>query len=224
MQKKAVLFDFWGTIIENGVFPSPVKQAKFILRLRVPFVDYIQKFENAFMTQRFENLSDGFQNVVKAFNTNAPPFVIEKLVGMWNKNTLLAKPFDDTIEAIKELKAKGVKVCIVANTDPFSVNQVLDKFELRDLFDEIFLSYEEGMLKTDPQLFEVICARLGLNKEDLIMVGDSMQSDIKAAQNAEIMPILIDRRNKRDFDNKVKNLFEIKNFLDDNLEDLEKEN
>jgi hypothetical protein len=24
---KAILFDFWGALVENGIFPSPVKQA-----------------------------------------------------------------------------------------------------------------------------------------------------------------------------------------------------
>ena len=39
---KAIFFDFWGTVVENGVFPSPVKQARFLLGLEIEFSDYIK--------------------------------------------------------------------------------------------------------------------------------------------------------------------------------------
>ena len=38
---KAILFDFWGTLVENGV-RSPVKQVKWILMLKdMDFSEYI---------------------------------------------------------------------------------------------------------------------------------------------------------------------------------------
>ncbi len=30
---KLIIFDFWGTLVENGIFPSPVRQVKYILRI-----------------------------------------------------------------------------------------------------------------------------------------------------------------------------------------------
>jgi 2-haloalkanoic acid dehalogenase type II len=210
---KGILFDFWGTLVENGIY-SPVKQVKSILRLRIPFVDYILKFEKAFMTSEFDSLSDAFKNVTKAFNINPPPFVIEKLVGMWNKNTLLSKPFPETIEVLKDLKEKGYKLAILSNTDQFSINQVLEKHNLRELFDEVFLSYNHGLLKTDTEFFEEAITQLGLSKEEVIMVGDSMESDIAGAEKAGIRAVLIDRMDKREYPNKITSLDQLSNIVE----------
>ena len=203
MAIKAVLFDFWGTLVENGVFPSPVKQVKYILRINVPFVEYIHRFESSFMTSQFDTLSDAFKNVAAEFKLNPPDFVIDKLVGMWNKNTLLAKPFEDTIETLKELRKKGMKICLISNTDQFSVNQVIDKYDLKELFDEIVLSCDVGMLKSDPKMFKTALKRLGVKEEEVIMVGDSIESDVKGAKNAGIRPFLLDRKDRRDHQDKI---------------------
>lgn len=206
---KAVLFDFWGTLVENGIFPSPVKQVKYILRINTPFSEYITKFEQSFMTRKFENLSKAFEAVIKDFNLNPPAFVNDKLVGMWNKNTILAKPFPDTIDVLKGLKERGIKTCLISNTDQFSVEQVLDKFEMRDLFDVIMLSYEEGKLKSDPELFDKALKRMQVDKEEAVMVGDSIDSDIKGARKAGLKAILIDRKDQRDHEEKIISLTEL---------------
>ena len=206
---KAVLFDFFFFLVENGVFPSPVKQAKSILRLNVPFIDYIERFEKAFMTEKFDNLADSFQNVCREFRINPPNFVIDKLVGMWNKNSLLSKPFADTIETLEELKKQGIKTALIANTDPFSINQVIDKFGLAKHFDAVILSCDYGKLKSDPALFQAALGELGVSKEEALMVGDSIESDIRGAENAGISAVLIDRKDRREYENKILDMHEL---------------
>ncbi|MCB9362725.1 HAD family hydrolase, partial [Candidatus Woesearchaeota archaeon] len=208
-----VLFDNWGTIVQNGVFPSPIKQVRYILRIHTPFPEYVHKFEKSFMTQEFENLTEAFENVIKEFELTPPRFVVDKLVGMWNKNALLAQPFEDTIPTFDLLKEKGIKIVLVSNTDRFASNQVLDKFNLKPYFDEIFLSCNEGLLKSDPELFDRVCDQLGLGKDEVLMVGDSMESDIEGAKNAGIRGILVDRKDKREYEDKVTELNQIVEYL-----------
>ena len=88
---KTLLFDMWGTIIENGVFPSPVRQIKRILRIYMPFPEYITQFEEVFMLNEFENLTEAFKQVCTQFNISPPGTIIDKCVGLWNKNSILAK-------------------------------------------------------------------------------------------------------------------------------------
>ena len=64
---KAILFDFWGTLVENGVH-SPIKQVKNILNIRLPFSEYVIRMEKAMMTQEFSSLKDAFIAVGKEFN------------------------------------------------------------------------------------------------------------------------------------------------------------
>jgi len=209
MAIKAIFFDFWGTLVENGV-RSPIKEVKFILRLNdMPFPEYVLKFEESFMTKKFESLRQGFEEVLKSFNLNVPEFVTEKLIGMWNKNAILAQPYDETLEALESLK-KDYKLILISNTDPFSINSVMDKYEMKKYFDEVSLSFETGKLKSDPDLFASILKKMKLKKSEVIMVGDSLESDIKAAEAAGIKAFLVDRRSTREYENKISNLNELK--------------
>ena len=152
MAIKAIFFDFWGTLVENGI-RSPVKQVKWMLRLTdTEFSDYIVKFEEVFMTKKFDDLKQGFGEVAKAFKIDAPDYVIEKLIGMWNKNSILAKPYDETISVLEELK-KDYKIVLISNTDNSSVNSVLEKFDMKKYFDEISLSCDTGLLKSNKKSF-----------------------------------------------------------------------
>ena len=69
-------------------------------------------------------------------------------------------------------------------------------------------------MKTDPRSFEQILKEFNTAKDDVLMVGDSLQSDIQGAQNAGVKAVLIDRRNMRDFDPKIKSLEELPKFIE----------
>ena len=212
---KAIFFDFWGTLIENGVFPSPVKQVRFLLDIDMEFPEYIQKFEEILMLKEYENLNDAFTEVCKDFKIKPETEKIEKVVGMWNKNKFFAKPYPDTKNTLEKLKEK-YKLILVSNTDCFSVKEVSEKYGLDGYFDKIFFSYEVGKLKTHPDFFKNVLKKLKLKKEEVIMVGDSLQSDMKPAEEAGIRSILVDRRGKREYKEKIRYLSEIPRLIGDN--------
>lgn len=210
---KGVLFDFWGTLVENGIFPSPVRQVRYILRLRMLFKDFIVRFEQAMMTKPYKDLNEAFTAVCKEFELEPRDFILEKLVGMWNKNELLAKPFLETIEVLDYLKEKKIKIGLISNTPP-TIARVIDKYELNKYFDAVELSYEDGLLKTDPKMFKNLLKKMKLKPKEVVMVGDSIPTDIIGAKEAGIRAILLDRRNKREFVPKIVNLRELKDLIE----------
>src|SRR3989344_5406856 len=146
---KAIIFDFWGTLVENGVW-SPIKQVQQILNINMPFSEYVGRMEQAMMTQKFDSLREAFEAVCEEFKVECNEEKMEALIGMWNKSWMLAKPYEEVQEELRKLKEE-YKLILVSNPDNFSINQVLDKFQLREYFDYVFLSYEAGLLKTDPK-------------------------------------------------------------------------
>jgi HAD superfamily hydrolase (TIGR01549 family) len=204
---KAILFDFWGTLVENGVW-SPIKQVRNILQINVPFPEYVVRMERAMMTSKFDNLKSAFQNVCQEFGINCPEDRMEELIGMWNKNWMLAHPYEEVKEALLTLKGK-YKLILVSNTDCFGVQKVLDKFEFEPLFDKMYLSYKTGMIKTDKSFFKMVLDENNLSVQDCLMVGDSLQSDIMTAKRIGIKAVLIDRKGRRDFQPKISNLKEL---------------
>ena len=210
---KGIIFDFWGTLVENGIHPSPVNQVKFILRARTSFRDFVVRFEEAMMTKEYSDLNESFQAVCDEFKIRQNPYIVERLVGMWNKNELLAKPFFETVEVLEYLKKEGYKIGLISNTNP-TIMRVIEKFDLHRHFDAEVFSYQEGLLKNNTEMFKRLLEKMELSEEDVVMVGDSIQTDIIGARNAGIRAILVDRMNKRAYHPKVRNLKEIMQMVE----------
>ncbi len=211
--KKAVLFDFWGTLVQQGAY-SPLKQTYKFMRPRMVFGDFVEKFERVAMTKPYDDQAQMFKDAFDAFGLRAPDWVIEKLIGVWNKNKLLARLYPDTMQALEMLKSKGIKIAIVSNTPKLSVDGLLEKFGFDKLFDAVCFSYEVGVLKTDTEMFDLALGKLGVSREDAVMVGDSIETDIAGAEKAGVMAVLVDRKGTRDYKNKAKDLMEIEKFLE----------
>ena len=208
---KALIFDFWGTLVENGVW-SPVKQVKNILQIDLPFPEYVVRMEEAMMTQKFPELKDAFIKVCREFNLDLDMDKIERLVGLWNKSWMLAKPYPEVEEVLTELQAK-YQLFLISNTDGFSIPQVLSKFKLDQYFEKMYLSYEQGLIKTNPKMLSKILKENNLNPEDCVVIGDSLESDIFPAKNAGIKTVLVDRKNTREYHPKAMSLTELKTIL-----------
>lgn len=208
---KALIFDFWGTIVENGTY-SPLRQSYNILRPRMPFGKFVVIFEEEFMTRPFEEQADGFIAVCEALELNPEKKIIDELIGLWNKNRMLAKIFPDALEILPILK-KQYKLALVSNTDAL-IDQVIDKLDLKKYFDTIILSYHTGTLKTNPAFYTEVLRKLKIDKEDALVIGDSIETDIKGAQTAGINAILLDRKNSREFEPKIQSLNDLPKFLE----------
>jgi len=211
--KKAVLFDFWGTLVQQGTY-SPFKQTYGLMRPRMHFGEFVERFERAVMTKPYDDQVQMFKDAFEATGSQPKDWIIEKLIGIWNSSKLLAKPYPETIEALESLKKKGVKIALVSNTFLRSVDGLLEKFGMDKLFDAVCWSYECGYLKTDAELINTALQQLGVSKEDAVFVGDSMETDIAGAEKAGITPVLIDRKDTRKYVNKIKSLTELDKFLE----------
>jgi len=203
---KTILFDFWGTLVENGIW-SPIKQVKRILNIHAQFSEYVIRMEKVMMTKTHTSLKEAFQAVAEEFNIQPDEAQLDELVGMWNKSWMLSHPYDETTSTLQRLRDEGNTLILISNSDSVSITNALEKHDLRKYFDKIYLSFEIGMIKSDPAFLNSIIENN--NKEDYLLVGDSIHSDMEAANKAGITGILIDRRGTRTYNSKIKSLKEL---------------
>lgn len=208
---QALLFDFWGTLVENGVW-SPSKQLQTILNIRLPFSEYILRMERTLMTAPFPSLRDAFLAVGKEFGVDVGEEQLEQLIGLWNKNWMLAQPYPETVEVLSHLRQKYL-LCLVSNADCLGLEKVLEKYHLRQFFQQEFLSYKERILKSDQEFWARILQKLQLPPKECAMIGDSIESDIVPARTAGVHTILIDRKNIRPFAPKIISLLDLEKVL-----------
>ena len=211
---KVIIFDLWGTLLENGIFPSPSRQTKKILGLfDMPFQEFIESFEKAFMTSDFEDMKSAFDNVFNHMDVSKEEYNREeKLIGLWNKNKLFVKPYGDTFDVLQKLQDAGYKLVLLTNS-PFFTDEILSKFDMEKYFEKTYLSYQTGMLKNDVKSFKQVLKDLKCKDTEALMVGDSIESDMVGAANAKIKGVLIDRRDRREFEHKAISLTALKEEL-----------
>ena len=93
-------------------------------------------------------------------------------------------------ELVRYLAAK-YPLTVVTNGFVEVQYEKFDKSGLRDCFAHIVLSEEVGCQKPNPRIFEEALCMNGLQAEDVVMIGDSWNSDIQGAINAGIDQIWI---------------------------------
>ena len=92
------------------------------------------------------------------------------------------KAYENTIEVLEYLKKRGKKIYLLSNAQSsFSMQELMDTGVL-PYFDAIYISSVYGMKKPHPQFMEVLLKEQGLNKEECVMIGNDLRSDILIAQ------------------------------------------
>lgn len=100
------------------------------------------------------------------------------------------RPYDGTIEMIKELRQRGFKIGLLSNKPHEDTIKIIDKYFGLGLFD-IVLGQRAGIpIKPDPTALYEIIEKLGVDKEQCLFVGDS-DVDMKTALNAEMDKIAV---------------------------------
>jgi putative hydrolase of the HAD superfamily len=94
-------------------------------------------------------------------------------------------------EELVRYLAKKYPLTVVTNGFVEVQYEKFDKSGLRDCFAHIVLSEEVGSQKPNPRIFEEALRMNGLQAEDVVMIGDSWNSDIQGAINAGIDQIWI---------------------------------
>lgn len=221
---KAVLIDIDDTIFDfekcsKNSFLKTLE--KFNLKFKEEDFSYFNKVNDILWTKQKSgeiNIKEVFIKrdylMGKYFNLN-----IEK--GLFND--LFVKFLYDEIEMVD-----GIEDLLLYLSDKYKIftasngifkmqENRLKKSNLDKYFDKIFVSDKIGYEKPDKKFFQKIMDLTKFSNDDLILIGDSIKSDIIGAKNSKIKSIYFNKEDKKisdkNFTYQVKNLSEIKKIL-----------
>ncbi|WP_061995193.1 HAD family hydrolase [Clostridium sp. ATCC 25772] len=92
--------------------------------------------------------------------------------------------FEDNIyETLKSIKEKGYKIGVISNTCYYDevMKECFSKAKIYELVDNFIFSYSLKIGKPNKKIFEAAIEQMGISPKEAIMVGDSLESDIKPA-------------------------------------------
>lgn len=114
-------------------------------------------------------------------------------------DNLLYKPesdvfslFPDTLPCLNGLKERGVRCAVLSNWD-FSLHRLLRIHGIRDFFEFVLCSDEEGFQKPETAFFNLLVSQSGVAASEILHVGDSPVDDVQGARSAGMRGVLIDR-------------------------------
>ena len=125
---------------------------------------------------------------------------------------------DDGGELVAQLRGK-VKQYAVTNGTRVAQERKLAKSGLGRLFDDVFISELLGADKPNVAFFEAVWAKIGrYDKDEVLIVGDSLTSDIRGGNNAGILTCWYNPEGKKNeagakVDYEIRSLQEIKQIL-----------
>lgn len=96
--------------------------------------------------------------------------------------------YEETKELMKELRIQGYEICLLSNITP----------DLEDIVpttvpqDKRFLSYELGLRKPDPKIYQTVLQRLKADPSEVLFIDD-MPQNVSAAQKLGINALVFDK-------------------------------
>lgn len=109
----------------------------------------------------------------------------------WGMTHTLVPGAKETLEA---LHAKGYRLFAASNSFGHLQRSRLVQAGVLHLFEDTYISMDIGYDKPDVRFYEEALRRCDLMPQDVLMVGDSMTTDILGAQKAGLDAVFFDRR------------------------------
>jgi len=122
--------------------------------------------------------------------------------------------FDNALLVLNKLHQK-YKIYIITNGVSFIQHARLKDSNIINYVDGVFISEEINYVKPDVDFFNYVLNKINLNKDEVVIIGDSLSSDIQGGINSNIDTILVDINHLHDDykNKKVNNLIDLLNYL-----------
>lgn len=86
-----------------------------------------------------------------------------------------------TVDILNQLHANGTPLYAITNWNGDTFRETRQRFAFLDLFRDIVVSGDEGIIKPDPEIFALLCRRNGLKARECIFIDDSVKN-VKGAE------------------------------------------
>lgn len=162
-------------------------------------------YNSKYMT--FDEIFDICLNtLIKDYELNCDLEILKKLVYKFWSN---APIYDDALEFYKKCK---LPIYVITNNTAKSVEDTLNK---KNIFCAGVISSDEiSVYKPDIRLFKHALNKLGLNANEILHIGDSLDADYYAASSVGINACLIVRKDNSNITDDIKAINKLTDILD----------
>lgn len=181
-----VIFDLYHTLIHIPDTRRPL--VRLMERVGLERKDQ-RKAAKLLMTQPLEQL----EQMAKALSATTPEQTLEDLELLLNEELKRAACYAETLATLEKLQELKVPLFLLSNAaTPYK--HPFFELELDQYFNQAFFSCDIGYTKPDTKAYQLVSERVGIDKKNLLMVGDSIKSDYRGGGNAGLQALHLDRQ------------------------------
>lgn len=175
---KAVIFDFFGVIYSD---PANRWFKKHSIERSGEYADVFKQVDRGYIT-----IEQAFKDLERL--SGQPESEIREVFG---QTDMLDR---EVVEIIKNLK-NSYKLVLLSNASSGYLRKLLAENNLDDLFDELVISSEVGVIKPDPEAFRLALENSGTSAKDAIFIDDWL-INVESAEKLGITGLLFESAEK----------------------------
>ncbi len=204
MNYTAVIFDLYGTLVDNFSF----SEHKLVLEkmadiLQMPTEDFVSIWLDTFndrATGKIPGIKGSIDHIGRLTGTIPDPAGVEKAIQIKYDFTRKAlTPRNDAVKTLTRLNSMGLKIGLISDcTSETPANWNNSAF--RGLIDITIFSCLVKIKKPDPRIYQQACLGLEESPQNCLYIGDGSSQELTGARNAGLHPVLIQVPYEKDYD------------------------
>jgi len=190
---KLIIFDLWRTLIPATIDFTHL--FSLVKKSGIEIHEFVVKYEDAVQKKKYNNFEELRKDFFAYFKQTNNQILEEELYEIYHNRYDKIYYYPETENTLKKLKEKGYKLALMSNTESLRKNDLEKKLKLKRYFDFLGYSFEMGAIKPDKKTFETVLSHFDVLPEEVLMVGDSIRSDVGGAQSMNFHNCLVERDN-----------------------------
>lgn len=194
MKFEAVLFDLFGTLIDDFAASSGEMHTEMAAVLAVPYERFIPLWGQTTEMRiigAFDSVEANINYVLGAMSLHAQADQIRKAVEIRMKYIGQAlRPRPGAIDTLTEVKNRGYKIGLLSNCS-IEIPMLWQATAFADLIDKPIFSSIEHLRKPDERIYHLACERLGIRPDSCLYIADGEDHELAAAAKVGLRPVLI---------------------------------
>ncbi|MEM5882973.1 MAG: TIGR02253 family HAD-type hydrolase [Candidatus Aenigmatarchaeota archaeon] len=216
MKIKAILFDLDNTLIDFIKMKEEACKAavKAMIKkgLKLPFKKAYKELMKTYFEVGIES-DKAFEKFLEKQGFFNEKILAAGINAYLKKKQKFLKPYPRVKTTLKKLKKLGLKLVIVTDAPKLKAYQRILALGIDDYFDFLIGKEDTGKEKTSLEPLRLALKRLKLKPEEVLLVGDSLEKDIKPAKKLGIRTVLAkygqERKEKGKPDFKIERIDEL---------------
>jgi putative hydrolase of the HAD superfamily len=194
MKFRAVIFDLFGTLVDDFGSSAGQMNQELAAALGVPYEPFMQLWGQTLQMRAigaFQTVEASIEHVCRAMEMQVGAEQIKRAVEIRLQYIRQAlKPRPDAEATLAQLKHQGHKLGLLSNCS-IEIPILWRETAFANLIDTPIFSSRARLKKPDPRIYHLACERVGTMPDSCLYIADGEDYELAAAAKVGLHPVLI---------------------------------